>query len=31
MKDGNPRYLFCAIVGGQYMTSSGIVLKINDF
>ena len=30
MKDGKPKYLFCAIVGGQYMTSSGIVLKIND-
>lgn len=28
MKDGKPEYLFCAIVGGKYMTSSGIVLKI---
>ncbi len=29
MKDGRPEYLFCAIVGGQYNTSSGIVLRIN--
>ncbi|MEO0796731.1 MAG: glycoside hydrolase family protein [Verrucomicrobiota bacterium] len=29
MKDGKPEYLFCAIVGGKYNTSSGVVLKIN--
>ncbi|WOO43720.1 glycoside hydrolase family protein [Rubellicoccus peritrichatus] len=28
MKDGKPEYLFCAIVGGKYNTSSGAVLKI---
>jgi hypothetical protein len=28
MKDGKPEYLFCAIVGGRYNTSSGAVLKI---
>ncbi|WOO40861.1 glycoside hydrolase family protein [Rubellicoccus peritrichatus] len=28
-KDGKPEYLFCAIVGGKYNTSSGAVIKIN--
>lgn len=30
MKDGKPEYLFCALVGGKYNTSSGVVLKIRD-
>lgn len=29
MKDGKPEYLFCAIVGGKYNTSSGAVLKLS--
>lgn len=29
MKNGKPEYLFCAIVGGKYNTSSGAVIKIN--
>ncbi|MFI3206477.1 MAG: glycoside hydrolase family protein [Clostridia bacterium] len=30
--NGNkPEYLFCAYRGGKYVTSSGVVLKINDF
>ena len=28
MKDGKPEYLFCALAGGRYNTSSGVVLKI---
>lgn len=29
LKDGRPDYLFCALRGGKFNTSSGVVLKIN--
>ncbi len=29
LKDGVPEYIFCAYRGGKYVTSSGVVLKIN--
>ncbi|MEM0964951.1 MAG: glycoside hydrolase family protein [Verrucomicrobiota bacterium] len=30
MKEGRPAYLFCALVGGKYNTSSGVVLRIGE-
>ena len=30
MKDGKPEYLFLALMGGRYNTSSGAVLKIDN-
>lgn len=29
LKDGKPDYLFCAYRGGKYVTSSGVVLKVD--
>ncbi|MEM0964952.1 MAG: glycoside hydrolase family protein [Verrucomicrobiota bacterium] len=29
MRDGKPEYLFCAIVGGEFNTSSAVVLRLN--
>ena len=29
LKDGKPEYVFFAMVGGKYKTSSGVVLKVN--
>ncbi len=31
MNGDKPEYLFCAYRGGKYVTSSGVVLKINDY
>ena len=29
MKNGKPKYMFCAMVGGKYNTCSGVTLKID--